>query len=160
VEWSFVAGFFDGEGNVANRMRGKSSNPYWQLQFSNTNLEVLRAIRNFLGTGNIYEVKPKPPGKKVCYSLRIYGARPIVKVADSMLPFAIVKKPQLLKLRKAIRSHQSSKFKPGFSLLPPEELEALYTSGLSTRAIGKRLGVSGNAVLRRMKLEGIARRHF
>ena len=56
MDWSYLAGFFDGEGNIHfNKIKNKSYQILCRLYSSNEN--VLLEIKNFIGFGKIYMAK-------------------------------------------------------------------------------------------------------
>ena len=58
MDWSYVAGFFDGEGNIhMQRISDKNGEvKYFQvtLRIYNTDLNVLAKIQEFIGCGKLY----------------------------------------------------------------------------------------------------------
>lgn len=63
MNWDYIAGFFDGEGNIhLNTIRDKKEENKLKgleilCRIYNTNKEILEQIRVFLGFGNIYKKK-------------------------------------------------------------------------------------------------------
>ena len=60
MNWDYIAGFFDGEGNIHfNKIFYKNKFSSFQIlcRFYNVNREVLISIRNFIGFGKIYSHK-------------------------------------------------------------------------------------------------------
>ncbi|KKN39998.1 hypothetical protein LCGC14_0737690 [marine sediment metagenome] len=57
MNWSYIAGFFDGEGNFhIGRIKMNSGKiaHYLQIRFYNSNKELLERIKKFLGYGWIF----------------------------------------------------------------------------------------------------------
>lgn len=65
MDWSYIAGFFDGEGNIKVNKISDKEGPIKSYQiairFYNSNLELLNKIKDFIGYGAIYSSKKKPP---------------------------------------------------------------------------------------------------
>jgi len=86
-----VAGFFDGEGTVG--IYQVKNTREVRLQFANTHLATLEAIKSFMGCGfimvNNRTVKATP--RKICYTLSVRRKADIVKVGEAMLPHLLIK---------------------------------------------------------------------
>ena len=68
----YIAGFFDGEGNI-NKLKVKGK-IYYQLrmyQSGEKGLKLLKEIKNFLGYGNIYYKKNDERTKNTVWELTI-----------------------------------------------------------------------------------------
>ena len=60
MNWSYIAGFFDGEGSVAHNGKG------FRITIAQTDLEILNLIKDFTGVGHVIEVtKRKKHWKKL-----------------------------------------------------------------------------------------------
>jgi len=90
-EISYIAGFFDGEGNIAPY---KTREKWYVLRmtFSNTNMDVINFIKSKIG-GHISTFKVV--NCKRCYNLSITGMNRVFVLAKMILPYSIVKKQQL-----------------------------------------------------------------
>lgn len=72
MDYSYIAGFFDGEGNI-NKFKSKGRT-YYQLrmyQSGDKGLKLLKEIKEFLGYGNLYVKKYKNPKWKDVWELTI-----------------------------------------------------------------------------------------
>ncbi|PJC44969.1 hypothetical protein CO038_00980 [Candidatus Pacearchaeota archaeon CG_4_9_14_0_2_um_filter_39_13] len=86
MDWPYLAGFFDGEGNIHfNKIANKSYQVLCRMYSSNE--EVLLRIRNFLGFGNLY--KKKSTG--MC-ELTISNKENNLLFLKSIHPYSIIKK--------------------------------------------------------------------
>ncbi len=88
MEWAYVAGFFDGEGNL-HRIRKVST---VHMRFDNTCLEVLEEIRSFLGHGTFTDRGRQKPHHKDRYRLTISDHRHVKRILEGMMPYLIVKR--------------------------------------------------------------------
>lgn len=101
MDWSYIAGFFDGEGCVTYsrpHIGGKIYKQYPYLTFSNTNKDVLVRIQEFLVSNNIrcilnsFSRKHRLAlGWKECYTLNIYDKHSVQECIYGMHPHLIVK---------------------------------------------------------------------
>ena len=91
MDWSYIAGFFDGEGNLhLNFVKNKT-----QLQLTcriyNSNIEVLNQLKEFIGNGNIYSKKNNENWSAV-YELTINKKVEVLSFLESIFPYLIIKK--------------------------------------------------------------------
>lgn len=101
MDWSYIAGFFDGEGCVTYsrpRNNGVIYKQYPYLTFSNTNEKVLASIQEFLSSSGIrsklnsFSRKHRSErGWKECYTLNIYDKHSVQECIYGMHPYLIVK---------------------------------------------------------------------
>lgn len=101
---NYIAGFLDGEGCVS--LRKRKDNKYFApvIEFSNTNLDVLKFIRERLGLTvnvNIHESGCRG-NRKMTYKFAIKGWRNCLHVAKLLFPYSLVKKKRLYILIKFI----------------------------------------------------------
>jgi hypothetical protein len=53
MDWGYITGFFDGEGNI-NIIKNKKKNSYYiQIRLYSTNKEVLEKIKEYIKMGNV-----------------------------------------------------------------------------------------------------------
>ena len=96
----YIAGFVDGEGTITirkyrtrNSIRGYSYNLYFAV--SNTNPEVLKAMRDVVGAGCVTrsnKFKNKPHWKE-CFHWKAHSRKAAI-IIEKLLPYLIIKKPQ------------------------------------------------------------------
>ncbi len=155
MDWSYVSGFFDGEGTVGIYDRNDTSRPHIRLQFSNTNRGCLAAIHAFLGCGNINGNGHKnEPNHAQGYALVVADRESCLRVAMAMLPHSIIKREKLAEMIAYIEGrrwdvHANYALESQFSSKSDlkNTLNDLYWSGrLTHRQIATRLGVSRGAV--------------
>ena len=89
MNFDYIAGFFDGEGCVTYFGKEKS---YIRVSMSNTNLEVLKDIHNFLGVGRINQNIKATPKHKACYNLVINKRADARKFLTEMHNKVIIKR--------------------------------------------------------------------
>lgn len=88
INWGYVAGFFDGEGNL-HRDRLTST---VQLRFDNTCEEAVREIQKFIKYGRISNRGREKPHHKGRFRLTIANHSEVLEVLEKMLPYLVVKK--------------------------------------------------------------------
>lgn len=99
LEWQlgYLAAFIDGEGGIQitrTRRRGRryrlSLHPV--VYFTNTNLDVIRTIKRWLGAGAIVVSRSRKPYYRDTHVLHITGIRNILRLLTSVSPYLVVKK--------------------------------------------------------------------
>jgi hypothetical protein len=88
INWAYVAGFFDGEGNL--HMDKHTSTV--QLRFDNTCLEAIEKIREYIKCGTISNRGRQKPHHKDRYRLTIANHLDVLHLLERMMPYLIVKK--------------------------------------------------------------------
>jgi len=94
MNWSYVAGFFDGEGNL-HRLRNAST---IHLRIDNTSKEVLLEIRKFLRCGTISNRGRQKAHHKDRYRLTVSDHTEIARILERMMPYLIVKRRNATKM--------------------------------------------------------------
>lgn len=163
MDWSYVVGYFDGEGTAGVYKIARSSAPKVEITWHNTHLESLQRIRDFIGCGIIRErsqKKPGYPGAKAMYSLVVATKSDIARIVPLMIPLSIIKREALQNVL-AKCDYLITPGKRGVvSALGVDEVRRLYhEEKLSTVEIGDRLGVTYGAVKYFMEKNDIARRN-
>ena len=109
MDWSYVAGFFDGEGyvSISEKFRWKDGCPIITVGFSQKNPLVLNEIRSFLRSQGILVRRPyyHPPRKTNVskteeydlYDIKIGKRRHVVSVLKGIYPYVIGKKDSVTK---------------------------------------------------------------
>jgi len=154
INWSYIAGFFDGEGTIYQD--GKTG--YWRLSILNTNKEILEEIKSFIKSGSVYTRKKSKKSKKPIYTFQISDQRFILKFAKNTLPFSIIKKERL---KEALKDINSKEWHPNYKLkgITKDELEKLYLEDkLSIRKIAKIYDVRYTSIWLQLKKFNIPRR--
>jgi DNA-binding CsgD family transcriptional regulator len=162
MEWSYVAGYFDGEGHVSvdhARRRQRMNALIW----SNCHEASLVAMRDFMGVGTVRQDKDVAGiRKRPIYRLTISNRSDLLSAIGGMLPHLIVKYDQVVTLRDhvtiyvdAIRSQNHGRV----SSVDTEVLREWYQNDqLSCSEIAQRLGVTVSAVAMSLRVRGIPRR--
>lgn len=91
ISWRYIAGFFDGEGNIHMMRNNKKTTPSFQIMIRiySSNKQILWDIKEFLGYGNVYE------SKKKLYELNISSKKETLDFLKGIFPYSIIKKPQI-----------------------------------------------------------------
>ena len=144
MDWSYVAGFFDGEGSV---IFTKNS---IKLQFSNTDKQMLKKLHKFLGCGNIrfsYRNldKWKPQGVLV-----VGKHEDVIPILDKLKDLCIIKKS---KIKKAIDYYENKKWH--YQQIDMERLTKLRNNGMSIRKIAEEMNLSRSTVHNRIRFGNI-----
>lgn len=155
MDWSYVAGYFDGEGCIRSHKTGV------ELNFANTHVDSLRAIQSFLGCGHINKHFTRTNFN--CYILTMSHHEDVLRVAEGMLQFSIIKKQRLERMIfyiKGRRWSRRSRTKLFAGQIKKEDLERLYLEEKnSMKKIAEIYGLDGyHAILYWMKKFGIPRR--
>jgi hypothetical protein len=158
MDWSYVAGYFDGEGTAWCSPHGAGS-PKCSLSWSNTHLASLEALRNFIGSGTIRK-HGRPKGHhKQCYELVIAKHSELVPVVEHLLDGCIIKHDALLALWARLSVMRPSTPAWGsLSRAGTEEVTRIYGLGWTQKRIGDHFGVTQAAVKNFLKRRGIPRR--
>lgn len=109
MDSSYVAGFFDGEGSamaltIKRIVSGRVTfriRPV--IKIAQGTEEILNQIRDFLGYGNVVSATSD------CYALQINSNKNIVKFADTIGKFLVLKKRQV-QLLKTLAEYQDEHF--------------------------------------------------
>lgn len=137
LNWNYIAGFFDGEGNIhiANTRMVRI------FMYQNT-VEVLEEILYFLEKYDL-SCKIKLRRNRNCYQLQVLKRDSVEKFLSHIVDRCIVKKD---KVKEAIEFYKN---KPRRHTKPflPEELDLIKTD-LSSRRVAEKLGCSYKKILR------------
>ena len=105
INWAYVSGFFDGEGNIDGKRP--------RLTIVQKPQEPLVEIARFLSTHGIhstithrtsqYKIKGLSYGRRNLHALRINRQKDVLQMCANMLPFLLVKKAAM---QDAVRYHK------------------------------------------------------
>lgn len=173
MNWSYIAGYLDGEGHVGlhpNRGRQGTNtlSKITTLCWYNSHRDSLQAMRDFMGVGfigmgNGNQGKGKFPGsKKPVYVLRISRKLSLIRVIDEMLPDLLVKREACLTLRQHLIEHVNEKRAENFGKLlaiPIDDYTRWYfDEGKSLGDIAQMLQATPSGVGRIFRVHKIALR--
>lgn len=156
--WQYIAGFFDGEGNISIIGKSKMINASFSQARRPGN--VLEEIKKFLlARGVRCRISmhcPEGPRRMLCEQLKVTDWRSNRKLLRKMLPYLIVKRDKALSTLQYIRGK-----KWNASLIPAERLQAAtaaYQSGLSFSKIEQRFKIHSRTLRNFMLKQGIKSR--
>ena len=99
MNWEYIAGFFDGEGNVSvskiSKKQGKVVAYQVLVRFYNSDLNVLNKIREFLGYGKIYQNNKKTDDRNTLYELTVSSKPQVQNTLTNLSKFSISKKEKI-----------------------------------------------------------------
>ena len=95
ISIEYLAGFFDGEGNVGRYRKKDKTWRYNKIRIANTHEDILKFIQKTFG-GYIYSKKVYKKNDKPCWDWQLFSrnALPLVK---ELYPLCVVKKQALKK---------------------------------------------------------------
>jgi len=136
MNWSYIAGFFDGEGSVAHNGMG------FRISIPQTSEEVLNKIRRFTKIGFVIPVKKRKSHWKDSWVYYIASKKDVYYFLNQAVPYLIVKKDltleamsllkkQLLRMQDKKKTHDKRKI----------EAKLLRLKGWDYRKIGKELNI-------------------
>lgn len=89
MDWSYIAGFFDGEGNFHTRLNRKKQSYQLLIRMYGCNKELLKEIQKFLGYGSIYTKRKDSENRSACYELTISNKKHtkdfLLKIKDLLI---------------------------------------------------------------------------
>src|ERR1051326_5682740 len=144
MDWSYVAGYFDGEGYV--RFKAAPSRPNYKLIgliWSNTHLGSLEAMHAFIGCGYIVHRKVEQQYRQG-HQLKVERVEDIIHVAESMLPYLIVKRDEIMAMLTWAKDNRNPQPETWGTLtkIGATEIARLYhDEGLTQSQIGAKFGV-------------------
>ena len=88
MDYSYLAGFFDGEGNIHIIM--SKTHISIQVRIYNAQREILESIKEFINMGHIYQKK-----KTMIYELTIGCKEECKKFLENIYPYSVIKRNQI-----------------------------------------------------------------
>jgi hypothetical protein len=132
------------------------------MTWANSHRESLEAMRLFMDCGYLkaHGHKDRVPRYKQMYNLVISRRADMLRVANAMLPYAIVKRDKLLSLLETLaQMRDASPGRGNLAAAGAEEIRRLYwEEQMADWDIGLRFGVTREAVKQYMRRHGIPRR--
>lgn len=160
MNWSYIAGFLDGEGSI----RVEHKIPRVRIELFNTNREVIEEIHRFLGFGNVYHIPAKKRSKqkqrKDQYWLSITHHEDVLFFLKKVTKFLIVKKKKAEEALKLLKRHKWSNVGKLRHVSKEELIDLYWGKGMTLKQIGNKFGVSADAIWYKMKKLGIPRRVY
>ncbi len=150
INWDYVAGWFDADGYVGK----PPSHPCYRVQFGNTDLEVLKTIKDFIGVPQKISIKKTHYNRgvgKIYYQLVIADHANVKRIVSRLVSRCITKKLALDETLAWLKSREQN---PNFNPTGPKRNDGLETKrqireasklrkqGLSYRGIGKKMNLS------------------
>lgn len=158
MDWSYIAGYFDGEGHVSlHPMRRNRGDMQRSLTWYNTHLESLEAMKVFMGCGNILQSRGTTKPK---YTLCITRRQDMLRVLDKLIPLLIIKREAAEKLREFLQTVKDGS--PNFGNVAAVSTEQLiqwyHVEGKSYREIAAALNVNPSAIAQAFRIRKIKAR--
>jgi len=148
VDWSYITGFFDADGNG---MIYKKPNKRVWLTWSNTLPNVIFEIKKFVGKGFIWSQKKRECKHcKTLYNLRIGNHYDVLEVAKKMLPYAIVKKKILKEIIEFTENEKWARIGILRNLTKKELGKLYWEKKMSMQMIAKKFNVQENSIRTKM----------
>ena len=136
MNWSYIAGFFDGEGCITRNDKGV------RLVITQTNFKVLEQIRKFVGFGFIIKPTKRKAHWKDSWVYYIARQKDICSFLQSVLKYLVVKRQlaekTIPKLKIVVDNQQQRKDRRKRLVRMSRKLRS---EGLTLRAIGKKLDI-------------------
>ena len=158
MDWSYIAGFFDGEGHVALHQTKRGDKTH-ALSWFNTDRAVIDAMQTFMGAGHIVVRPAHGLGKKCQYILTVSRKADLLRVLDELIPRLLIKhqaaKALLKHLEEEVDEHRMDNFGKVSAIDDDQLKEWHFGEGRSVTEIAKMVGVHYSAVSQSFKLRGI-----
>lgn len=158
MDWSYIAGYFDGEGHVSlHQMNRGGKSMQRALTWYNSHLESLESMRDFMGCGSIGQ---KAGTNKPVYTLCITRRSELVPVLNELIPRLIVKRDAAERLLDFLGTVEDES--PNFGNVAATSTEQLiqwyHDEGKSYSQIAKILDVDASAIAQAFRVRGIKAR--
>jgi hypothetical protein len=133
MNFSYIAGFIDGEGTIRFQRTGKYRRLQPMVSVTNTHKGILDEIASFLGYGTVIFCKANNPRSKDYYHLLITGTERLGHLLDGIFTHLVIKKEQaklmLVLLNRTTFDHKA---------LSQEELDFRERLDTEMRSLNKR----------------------
>jgi len=135
MDWSYVAGFFDGEGSVTRHGNG------YRVTIPQTNFEVLQKIMQSATVGHVVGLRKRQEHWKDCWMYYITKQSDVELFLRHIAPHVLVKKKPVEQALKNLRPFLiKQKVKQALSISRKKKAIQLRGQGYTYREIGKRIG--------------------
>ncbi|MDP3729173.1 MAG: LAGLIDADG family homing endonuclease [bacterium] len=147
MNWSYIAGFIDGEGSVVKY--GKYD---YRVSIPQTHEGVLQSIQKFVGGGNIFKTRKRKPHWKESWLYCLAQQKAVLHFLKNIYPYVIVKK-EIVRITLPKVAHIVARRQRHNEQLQRKikTCKLLREKGLSYRKIGKQLNLD-HGYLRRLIL--------
>jgi len=147
MNWTYIAGFFDGEGSITYNGKG------FRITIPQTNEEVLLSIKKFTGYGNIIYIAKRKSHWSDSWSYYVAKQTEVYDFVKKVKPFVIVKKSLIIKANLELKNIvNNQKLKKKLYFYRKKEIKNLRSKGLTYREIGRKLKIDWGYV-RRLNLD-------
>lgn len=141
----YIAGFFDGEGSVANSR--KNGIDRYLISIPQTNLQILEEIRIFLGVGSVYSIKKRKEHWKDAWVYRTTNRMDTLTVLRKIVDSLIIKKSIALTAINYLENYKRKRLHlKKVDINFEKKVLNLIEQGDSYRKIGKDLNISRQTV--------------
>lgn len=137
LNWSYIAGFVDGEGSII-----KCGDTDYRVAIPQTHEGVLKEIKNFTDVGNICKVKKRKAHWKESWTYYVAKQEDTLFFLKKIYPYLIVKKYVAQKIIPIVTKIVSKNRKKKLQLQKKiKKCKFLRDKGLSYRSIGRKLKI-------------------
>lgn len=150
VTWSYVAGFFDAEGNLSPINRG------WEFRLTNTNKNALEEIRGFVGYGKLYK-RDESWRKTTAFAYVAGRGLDILNIIRNIKNEVIVKKKRVHEFLNWVERPENHLWKTYRA--DKKTIICRYGEGLSYRQISNLTDIPERVVYSVLKSAGIMRNY-
>lgn len=136
MNWSYIGGFFDGEGSLTHNGKG------YRITIVQANEEVLSKIQKFCKSGHIIKVKKRKIHWKDSWVFYISKQEDVYKFIVRISPYLIVKKQLICRVVPILKKYVKLQNKKKIVLEKRKKLVTeLRNKSFSYRAIGTKVGI-------------------
>ena len=163
MDWSYIAGYFDGEGHVGLHAHGTRPNSkVVSLTWYNSDKQSLDDMQAFMGVGRVVLGSQSGLGTKPMYELVISSKLHMLYALDNMLPTLRIKKKPAEELRQHLLDNVDETRAKNYGVLlaiPESRYRQLYEEeGKSLAEIAAIFDATPSGILRIFRVYGIERR--
>jgi hypothetical protein len=152
MDWSYIAGFFDGEGSISSHSRNRRNSHQVQISQKFREDQVLHRVAEFLREQGVCCKVNDRRGCPAGYLL-VCRHRSVKTFLEKCLPSLIVKRNKAIELLSKMESMQYRRDRITSELLG--EAMTLYRQGKSWRQVGEEMGQSGDSLGRAARRYGV-----
>jgi len=136
MTWSYIAGFFDGEGSIGHNGKG------FRVTIPQTNEQVLQELKKFSKMGNVIATAKRKAHWKDNWVYYVARQEDVQVFLRRVLPHLIVKRSAVEQaIKKIAPLLVVQKQRATLAKHRREEVKILREKGLSYRVIGRKVGI-------------------